>query len=81
MYYSTESGARKRSIKKERENNKSEIQRAGQMMKISEKPEVLVKQNVYPGTIIEIGKRVFSIKHESQGVFMSDTELSEIEAT
>lgn len=51
----------------------SDIQTAGQMLKITEKPEVLVTKNVYPGTIIEIGKQAFPIKHETQGLFKNET--------
>lgn len=63
----------KEALHHEIEMIQSDIQTAGQMLRITEKPEVLVTQNVYPGTIIEIGKKVFPIKHETQGVFKSET--------
>lgn len=64
----------KEALHHEIETIHNEMQFAGQMLKITEKPEVLVTQNVYPGTIIEIGKKIYSIKHETQGVFKDESK-------
>lgn len=46
------------------------------LLKITEEPELHIAKNVYPGTKIEVGKRIFPIKHEMHGVFHAQQEVN-----
>lgn len=67
------------SLVTEIERNETELAKILNLLKVTEKPEVHIAKNVYPGTKIEVGKRTFSIKHETHGIFGSELEVDKDE--